>query len=186
MVDWYLELDKKQVKELDEIINKYKDSYTDVLTSLVWLLKNRNYRLNEIPDIEKEIENRLNILKIVEESKVKTKVSFKLIPNFTSDFETKLSKKLAVAVIMRSMIVLGWIVTNVEDDTIEAKRPNYWGVISEEIIILITNNLIKITSKSFKNIICDFGNNSKRTEEFKIVYNIIQAEYRSGHSKKNI
>ena len=177
MADWYNEIEKKKDNELDEIINSFKDSYSDVLRALVKVMKKREYRMSEHPDIENELENRKKIWILVQDTKVKTKTSFKWTPEFTSQLQTKLPKKIAINTVARAMIAMDWFVVHVEDNAIEAKRLNDFGDPAEKVIVALQNNKLNITSKSIKNNLCDFGKNSRRVEEFKLSYKEIESFY---------
>lgn len=177
MADWYSEIEKKKANELDEIIDSFKDFYSDVLRALVKEMKKRKYRVHALPDIENELENRKKIRILIQDTKVKTKASFKWTPEFSSQLQTNLPKKIAIITIARAMIAMDWFVVHVENDTIEAKRKSDFGDPSEKVIVTLNGNKLNITSKSIKNSLCDFGRNSRRIEEFKLSYKEIESLY---------
>ena len=177
MADWFNEIEKKKDNELDEIIASFKDSYSDVLRALIKVMKKREYRINELSDIENELESRKKIRILVQDTKFKTKASFKWTPEFTSELQTELPEKIAINTIAGAMIAMDWFVVHAEDNAIEAKRPSNFGDLSEKIIVTLKRNKLNITSQSINNNICDFGKNSKRIEEFKLSYKELESLY---------
>jgi hypothetical protein len=177
MADWYLEIKEKDDNELDLFIDSYQDTYSDFLRDLVKVMKEREYKPSAVVDIENELKDRKRIKKIVDDTKIKTKTSFKLTPKFYSELSTYLPNKIALQSTAKVAMTLGWPVVHFEDNIIETKTVNRHGSLSEKVIIVIDEGKLSITSTSIENNLCDFGKNSKRVEEFKIAYKEIESFY---------
>jgi len=170
-------ISEKSDNELDEIISDYKDVFNDVLEALSVELKKRNYRTEKLKEIEAEKDKRIEINNRVKTTKLKKKVAFNWTPKYSDNIETKLPEKLAVKCIYRAMNAIWWDIVYYEENDIEAKRKDDWNKWTEKISVKVEQGVINITSKSLKNDFCDFGRNSKRVEELKLAFKILENEY---------
>lgn len=186
MTDRIGELERKSEKELDKIIDNAKDVFTDVLQILVRELKTRKYRTEDIPTIEGELQNRRRISEVVEKKKYKKTVSYKGVPEFKTERETKLPAKLARQIVRRAILALQWDIVFLDDKQLEAKRVNTWGNESEMVTVSVHGNTIQVSSKSIKYNLCDFGSNSKAVGEFLTAFELLEASFDEKEAEEEV
>jgi len=186
MSDWKIQLAKKSDKELEEIIENYKDEYTDVLEALIEALKRRNLRTDVISILEDEKNTRNDVYYKVAKKIIKPSLSFKWTPKSTKQISTDLPSKLIVRNLMKAIRSLRWYIVYFDENRIEAKRSNDLGDLTEKIIINIKGETVLITSTSIKNNICDFGKNNRRVFELITAYKEFESKYDDGRISQEL
>lgn len=169
-------LDNKSNQELDKYIDNKNLLSNQILNYLRFEITKRKYRVDEIINIQKEISDRLNLKKEVENIKINPKYSFRK-PSFKSSFKINTPQKTKINHLVQSLHILNWDIVFQKNNVIEAKRRginNYW---KEKIIIKIEEDFIKVLSKSIDNIFCDFGNNYKRFIELKTTLELLEEKW---------
>lgn len=111
---------------------------------------------------------------------LKRKHSFKYKPEFTETFKTDILDGQIIPLAIETFERLKWVVVYKDNKSVEAKRKDDFGNMTEKITVTKLNSgHIKLQSKSLKRNMWDFGVNSLRTGNYRLLFQKLATDYKA-------
>ena len=109
---------------------------------------------------------------------VKRKFSFRINPQYSESFKTKIPDGQILPLIQEVFRILDWPIVYTDKHSVEAKRKNQWNKLTAKLTITKkAGGRIVVLSKSLEGHLTDLGKNSKRTGLFIALFKKLETEY---------